>query len=197
MSTDMRSSLEATTATMLAAVDRLADASFASPSPLPGWTIGHIVAHLHLNAEAIGRLVTWARTGVEMPMYASGAQRNDDIEAGAQVAPAVLRGLVQASARALDEAFDILSPANWEASVVTAQGRTVPATELVWMRTREVAVHAVDLGTGVSFDDLPPDVVSRLVTEIVVRRLDAGEGPGLAAWLTGRLGAGGPLGPWI
>lgn len=65
------------------------------------------------------------------------------------------------------------------------------------MRTREVAVHAVDLGVGVTFDDLPPDVVTRLVNEIVARRLDAGEGPGLAAWLTGRIGAGAPLGPWL
>ena len=31
--------------------------------------------------------------------------------------------------------------------MVTAQGRTVPASETPWMRAREVMVHAVDLGT--------------------------------------------------
>lgn len=193
----MRVLLDGATATMLAAVDRLDDAAFGAPSPLPGWTTGHIVAHLHLNAEAIGRLVTWARTGLETPMYASPAQRNDDIEAGARLAAGDLRRLVAASARALDEAFATLTPAMWECPVVTAQGRTVPATELIWIRTREVAVHAVDLGAGVTFDDLPPDVVTRLVNEVVARRLDAGEGPSLAAWLTGRAGAGAPLGPWL
>lgn len=41
-----------------------------------------------------------------------------------------------------------LPDANWTHEVRTAQGRTVPASETVWMRTREVWVHAVDLDNG-------------------------------------------------
>ena len=48
--------------------------------------------------------------------------------------------------------MDALPSEQWEAEVVTAQGRTVPASETPWMRAREVMVHAVDLGTGVTFD---------------------------------------------
>jgi maleylpyruvate isomerase len=187
--------LDDATTLMLRAVDQLDDVAFASPSALADWTFGHIVAHLHLNAEAIGRLVTWARTGVKTPMYASAAQRAADIEAASSLAPAELRRLVHGSAEALTEAFDSLTPQMWTNTIVTGQGRTVPATELVWMRFREVAVHGIDLGTGVTFADLPTDAVAKLVDEIVAKRLAAGEGPTLAAWLSGRPGP--VLGPWL
>ena len=192
-----RAWLDDATALMLGAVDGVDDATFASPSTLPNWTVGHIVAHLHFNAEAIGRLAAWAGTGIETPMYPSMAHRNSDIEAGASLPPAELRRLVHASAAALADAFDGLTPEMWANTVVTAQGRTVPALELVWMRFREVATHGIDLGTGITFGDLPSEAVARLVDEIVAKRLAGGEGPALAAWLTGRRDAGPPLGPWL
>jgi uncharacterized protein (TIGR03083 family) len=192
-----RTWLNETTPLMLRAVDSLDDVDFATPSTLPGWTIAHIVAHLHFNAEAITRLTQWARTGIETPMYSSMAQRNADIEAGAALPAPELRRLLHASAGALDDAFDALSPSQWEHLVVTAQGRTVAATELVWMRFREVAVHGIDLNRGISFGDLPGEAVTKLVEEIVAKRLAAGEAPALTAWLTGRTTAGPALGPWL
>jgi uncharacterized protein (TIGR03083 family) len=192
-----RTWLDDATRLMLRAVDSLHDDAFASPTALPGWTVAHIVAHLHFNAEAIARLVQWARTGIETPMYSSIAQRNADIEAGAVLPVAELRRLLHASAGALDDAFDSLAPPQWEHVVVTAQGRTVPATELVWMRFREVAVHGIDLGGGITFVDLPGEAVAKLVDEIAAKRLAAGEAPALAAWLTGRINAGPVLGPWL
>ena len=189
--------LDDATELMLGAVDGLDDATFASPSSLPNWTIGHIVAHLHFNAEAIGRLAAWARTGIETPMYTSMTQRNADIEAGSKLAPDELRRLVHASAADLGQAIEALTPETWVREVVTAQGRTVPATEMVWMRFREVAIHGIDLGTGITFADFAPEAVAKLVHEIVAKRLSSGEGPALAAWLTGRTAAGPSLGPWL
>src|ERR671930_1390843 len=61
----------------------LTDAQARAPSGLPGWSRGHVLTHLARNADALVNLLTWARTGVETPMYASGEQRNADIEAGA------------------------------------------------------------------------------------------------------------------
>ena len=55
------------------------------PSLLAGWSRRHLVAHLSANAEAIGRLVSWARTGKENRMYSSPEQRGADIEAGAKL----------------------------------------------------------------------------------------------------------------
>jgi uncharacterized protein (TIGR03083 family) len=192
-----RTWLDDATRLMLRAVDSLGLDAFASPSALPGWTVAHIVAHLHFNAEAIERLTQWARTGVETPMYSSTAQRASDIETGALLQPAELRRLVHASALELSTSFDTLTASMWANNVVTAQGRTVPATELVWMRFREVAVHAIDLGRGIGFVDLPGEAVAKLVGEIVAKRLAAGEAPALAAWLTGRTNAGPVFGPWL
>ena len=88
-------------------------------------------------------------------MYASPEQRNAEIAGGATLPAAELRALVADSAERLGRRSDALSPRPWQASVVTAQGRTVPATEIPWMRAREVAVHTVDLDAGVGFADLP------------------------------------------
>ena len=69
-----------------------------------------------------------------------------------------------------------LTDEQWEAEVVTAQGRTVPASETPWMRAREVMVHAVDLGTGIGFDDLPDGFLVALCDDIVGKRAAAGGG---------------------
>ena len=39
------------------------DEHWRSPSRLPDWTRGHVATHLARNADAIRRLVEWARTG--------------------------------------------------------------------------------------------------------------------------------------
>jgi maleylpyruvate isomerase len=38
-------------------VDRLDDEALAAPSGLPGWTRGHVVAHLALNAEGMAAVL--------------------------------------------------------------------------------------------------------------------------------------------
>jgi maleylpyruvate isomerase len=60
--------------------------------------------------------------------------------------------------------------------VSTAQGRTVPATEIPWLRTREVWVHAVDLDLGVGFEDFPADLLADLLTDVTALRSARGTG---------------------
>jgi maleylpyruvate isomerase len=52
---------------------------------------------------------------------------------------------------------------DWTATVRSAQGREIPATEIPWMRIREVWIHAVDLGAGAALDDLPGAVIDLLL----------------------------------
>jgi maleylpyruvate isomerase len=189
--------MTAGTALFLGAVDRLGDDEMAAATALPGWTRAHVVAHAHFNARALGRLAGWAATGTEQRMYASMEQRNAEIEEGARLPAAELRARVHASADELAVALDGLSPEAWQAEVVTAQGRTVPATEIPWMRAREVCVHAVDLDAGVTFADLPPAFTAALVAEVASRRAAGDEGPALAAWLTGRTAEAPVLGRWL
>ncbi len=87
----------------LGQVAGLSDRGFGEPSALPGWTRAHVVAHLARNAEALRDLLTWARTGVETPMYTSREQRAADIEHGAGRPPEQLRREVVGTAGRLDE----------------------------------------------------------------------------------------------
>jgi maleylpyruvate isomerase len=174
------------------AIASLDENAYGAPSRLPGWTRRHVVAHLSANAEAIGRLLHWARTGDRTPMYASPEQRLADIEAGARRSGAELTAWFGRSAAELAAGFAAMTDATWRAEVVTAQGRTVPASETPWMRSREVLVHVVDLGAGVTFADLPVPFLEALRAEILSRRAAehlpelAGELPAVTAYLAGR-----------
>lgn len=190
-----RAWMEQGTALFLQTLEGVNDDQLSAPSGLPGWTGRHLVAHVHYNALALSRLVSWAATGVESRMYTSPEQRGGEIQQGAQLPAAELRDLVRSSADQLAADLDGLSPQAWEAEVITAQGRIVPASEIPWMRTREVYVHAADLGAG--FDAVPDDVTAALLVDVVRKRVGAGEGAGLAAWLTGRTSEPPPLGRWL
>lgn len=138
-----------------------------APSLVAGWTRRHVVAHVGLNARALTRLTEWAATGVETPMYASPEERDQEIEFAATLPARALRNLCAHAAVHLDVEWRDLPEEAWRASVRTALGRVVPASETVWMRTREVWVHAVDLDNGGSFDDFPAELVDALLADVV------------------------------
>lgn len=165
----------------------LGEAALGAPSALPGWTRRHLLAHVAANAEALGNLVRWAATGEPTPMYSSPADRAAGIERGAVLPAAELSAWLRRSAQALDNAMTALSEEQWQAPVVTAQGRTVPATEVPWLRAREVYVHGVDLATGLSFGDLPDGFLTALCGDVIARRSTA-SGP---AMLLQAVGSGG------
>jgi maleylpyruvate isomerase len=148
----------------------LSDTAAKEPSALPGWTRKALVAHICGNAEALGNLLCWAATGVETPMYASPEQRQEDIDSGDSMTMQQLLGWFGRSASQLADGMDRLTPEQWLTPVVTAQGRTVPAVTVPWLRAREVMVHAADLATGVTFGDLPAEFLLALCDDIVAKR---------------------------
>jgi 2,3-dihydroxybenzoate-AMP ligase len=150
---------------VLRLVGALPDDALREPSALPGWTRAHVVAHLARNAEALTRLATWARTGVETPMYPSREARAADIERSAQASDRTLRDELVATAEDLDAAFAALDGTTWHNTVRSALGRPLPAVEVPWMRIREVWLHAVDLDAGAGLSDLPPEVVDALLDD--------------------------------
>ncbi|MFE0673047.1 maleylpyruvate isomerase family mycothiol-dependent enzyme [Streptomyces sp. NPDC058867] len=158
---------------------RFDDAGYAEPSPLPGWSRAHVAAHVAANAEALSNLVHWAATGEPTPMYASPEERVAGIERGRTLPAAELTSWLRESAAELERGMAALDEEQWRAPVVTAQGRTVPATEVPWLRSREVCVHAVDLAGGVSFADLPADFLTALCEDVVAKR-SAAPGPALS-----------------
>jgi maleylpyruvate isomerase len=152
---------------LLASAATLSPAALAGPSRLPGWTRGHVLAHLARNADALRNLLTWARTGEETPMYASPEARDADIEAGAgrplleQLAD--LRATADRFARATAE----LPPAAWATQVTVRSGRVMAAAEIPWRRLIELRMHHVDLDAGYDCADLPQDFADRELAHLL------------------------------
>ncbi|MFF1383440.1 maleylpyruvate isomerase family mycothiol-dependent enzyme [Arthrobacter sp. NPDC058288] len=166
-------------------LNELTDADLDGDSLLPGWTRRHVTAHIGYNARAIARLIEWAATGVETPMYASTSVREHEINFGATLPPIALRHLFDHSAVHLNVEWRDLPAEAWHHKVKTAQGRIVPAEETVWMRTREVWVHAVDLDNGATFTDIPAPVLTRLLKDITGAWHTRGTDTGLLIRVTG------------
>jgi maleylpyruvate isomerase len=193
----------------------LDDAGVAAPSLLPGWTRGHVLTHVARNADGMTNLLTWARTGVKTPQYASLEQRAADIEAGAARPIAEHVADLEATAARFTEAAAAVPAEAWSVIVQGTGSQPVEAVRVVWGRLREVEVHHVDLAAGYQPSDWPEAFVHRLLHEIAdgypdgldgvavcLRSDDLGHelmlgpagdgltvsGPGyaLAAWLTGR-----------
>lgn len=160
-------------------IAELTDADFDDATLLHGWTRRHLIAHTAYNAVALCRLLDWAATGEETPMYASAEQRSREIAEGATLNAGALRNLFAHSCARLDEKWRHLPSTAWKETVRTAQGRQVPAEETVWMRTREVWIHAVDLDNGGRFGDFPAPVLESLLTDIVGTWRTRGDGANL------------------
>ncbi len=145
----------------------LPDVGLDGSSLLPDWTRRHVIAHVCYNAQGLLRLVQWAATGVETPMYASSEERNAEIERGASLSSSELRSLVVRTSNELDEGWRGLTDEAWHAQVRMTQGPQIPATTTIWLRTREVWLHAVDLNSGASCDDFPPGLIDRLLSNVI------------------------------
>jgi len=144
------------------------DEGVAGPSLLPGWSRGHVLAHVARNADGLTNLLSWARTGVVTPQYASWEKRNEDIEAGAP------RGLeeqiadVRDSAARFAAAADLMPAPAW-AVTLDIPGARQPAARVVWRRLREVEIHHVDLNAGYTAADWPAAFSQRLLHEVIAR----------------------------
>lgn len=147
------------------------------PSRLPGWSRAHVVTHLARNADALVNLMTWARTGVEHPMYASRADRDADIDEGAtRLAQIVREDLRAAGERFMTAAVELPARA-WSATVAGRLQAAIPAYDIPSMRLFEVWVHLVDLDVGIAFADIPGHHLEQLVTGAAAAHVDRSEWP--------------------
>lgn len=181
------------------------DAELAAPSRLPDWTRAHVVAHVARNADALGNLLHWARTGIETPMYRNREARTADIEAGVRRRAPELRADAAAAAQRLADAVRTLPEPAWQHEVRTAAGRAVPAAEVPWLRVREVWVHAVDLDAGLGFAAVPAEVAQALLDDALGSHGGRPQTPALTvrcaddgrSWRLGDGSAGGVCGSYV
>ncbi|MEV7318654.1 maleylpyruvate isomerase family mycothiol-dependent enzyme [Streptomyces sp. NPDC093970] len=188
---DLASVREATDR-LLTAVAELDNASVARPSRLPGWTVGHVLAHLARNADALTNVLDGR------PMYVSGAARDADIE---RDAPRPLDTHL-ADLRESHTRFSAggARPADWTRTVELRNGVTDSAARVPFRRWAEVELHHVDLGIGYDLENLPKEFTEREIDFLAERFSGHREVPptglrsdGGHVWTTGGDAPGGPV----
>lgn len=177
-------------------ISKMTDSDIARPSLLPGWTAGHVLAHLARNAEAMCRRIDAEREGAIIEQYPGGAQgRAAAIEAGARRdANELRRDLLDWSSK-LEQTFHSLQPNQWNLQVDTVSGSHHSIAELPFRRWREVEVHLVDLDVGVTPSDWPDHFLAQLLPRLLRTAPRRTDPAALAAWLLGR-GPAPELTPW-
>ncbi|WFB10119.1 maleylpyruvate isomerase family mycothiol-dependent enzyme [Streptomyces sp. LX-29] len=155
------SAVQGATDRLLSAVATLEDTAVAEPSSLPGWTRGHLLAHLARNADALTNLLVSARTGEKIPMYASEEARDADIERDASRPLAVHLDDLRTSAFRFNAAAAALPRDRWSAEVAMRRGVVEQAARLPFRRLVEVELHHVDLDLGYTLADLPAGFVTQ------------------------------------
>ncbi|MFG2620064.1 maleylpyruvate isomerase family mycothiol-dependent enzyme [Streptomyces sp. NPDC048507] len=157
---DLRSVREATER-LLTAVTKLDNAALAEESLLPGWSRGHILAHLARNADALVNVFEGR------PMYESAAARDADIARDAG------RPLEEHLADLRDSAARFLAttePAqDWSRTVELRNGVTDLASNVPFRRLVEAELHHVDLNVGYGLGDLPEEFTDREIAFLADR----------------------------
>ncbi len=187
------------TRSLIRTVDGLPDAAYAEPSLLPGWSRGHVVAHLALNAEGLAGVLNGLTSGEETTMYASNEARDDDIEELAGAEPAELRERLLAATTELADAIERATEQAWQGTVLRTPGSdiTFPAVQVPTKRLGEVEIHHADLDAGYDRTMWPVEFATDIVTN-VSRRLDHLGPLTLRATDVGQSwDVGGTGGPWV
>ncbi|WP_329216193.1 maleylpyruvate isomerase family mycothiol-dependent enzyme [Streptomyces sp. NBC_01485] len=169
---------------LLTAVAGLDNASVPEPSRLPGWSRGHVLAHVARNADALVNVFEGR------PMYADAQVRDADIERDAPRPLDVQLADVRESGARLQAAG--AAPADWSRTVQLRNGVVDSAARVPFRRWVEVELHHVDLGIGYELENLPQEFTER-ETEFLAERFAGHPGvpptrltDGTRAWHTGR-----------
>ncbi|MDQ0028903.1 maleylpyruvate isomerase family mycothiol-dependent enzyme [Arthrobacter bambusae] len=132
--------------TVTGVVANLDDADVSAPSELPGWTRGHVLAHIAGIANAMARQLEYAVRGETIELYDGGYEgRTKAIELAASHSIAEHREATEAAIARVLRAFDGLVESGWNARITFRNGTVFDGGLALW---RELVIHVTDLGIG-------------------------------------------------
>lgn len=185
-------SVHTATQRLLTALGTLDNAAVTQSSRLPGWTRGHVLAHLARNADALVNVLQGR------PMYASAEARDADIERHARRSLSVHLADLRRSAERLRATAS--ATADWSRTVELRNGVTDRLERVPFRRWAEVELHHVDLGIGHELEDLSQEFTEREIDflaerftghpDVPVTTLATADG---RTWSTGGRTDGGPV----
>lgn len=169
---------EITTSALLAELHKAADAAASTaakftqydvkaPSGLPGWTRGHVLAHLAGISNAMARQLEYAARAETVDLYDGGQDgRTKAIEMAAGHSADEHRADLNAGLDRALTAFDALGAASsWQTPIAFRGGVVFDGGLALW---RELVIHTADLGAG-----LGPETWSRPFCEHLFDFLEA------------------------
>lgn len=174
-----------------------------APSALPGWSRGHVLAHIAGVTDAMARQAENAVNGVLTEVYDGGRPARDAaILENAGKSAHELRADVSAAAARLASAW--ASTEDWTRPTTYRDGDVMKTVYCLW---REVEIHSADLALAApswsdAFNSHAQEFLSGRIPEDVVL---LGDPTDVTAWLAGRSYAGQvtakdgdlpSLGPW-
>ena len=125
---------------------KLTEQDVEAPSELPGWTRGHVLAHVTGIANAMARQLEFAARGESIELYDGGFEgRTRAIEMAAGHTLAEHRADLDAALERALRAFAGLDEAGWRVPISYRGGVVFDGGLALW---RELVIHATDLGTG-------------------------------------------------
>lgn len=133
---------------LLTAVEGLTDDAVRAPSRLPGWSRGHVLAHLAGVGAGVARQLERAVARQERVDFYDGGRAGRDaaIEAGAGAAAAEHRATLRATVERVERALEKVGPEVLDRPTGYRDRPVVAVVELWW---REVEIHAADLDVGI------------------------------------------------
>jgi maleylpyruvate isomerase len=153
---ELSDQIDQATQRLLGTARIITDPDLGVPSMLPGWTRGHVLAHVARNADGMRNVLAGVRTGQDRPAYASAEAREAGIEQDAGRRATEQAADLASSAMALRTVARQLPDAGWQVPVRMLDGMDFfPAAELLTRRLAEVELHHCDLGAGYGPGDWP------------------------------------------
>ena len=150
---------------------KLTEEDVKAPSELPGWTRGHVLAHVAGIANAMTRQLEYAGRGESIELYDGGFEgRTRAIELAAGHSLSEHRTDMDAALERSLRAFAALDAAGWNRPITYRGGVVFDGGLALW---RELVIHTADLGAG-----LGPETWSRKFCEHLFDFLAARVPPG-------------------
>src|ERR1700759_4506979 len=146
---DLRDQIDQATQRLLDTARAITDPDLRVPSMLPGWTRGHVLAHLARNADGMRNVLVGVRTGQDRPAHARPEAREASIEQYADRRATEHAADLAGSAMALRTVARQLPDDGWQVPVRMLDGADFfPAAKLLTRRLVEGELHHGDLGAG-------------------------------------------------
>jgi maleylpyruvate isomerase len=154
-------------AALTAGLDRIPDGGERAPSTLPGWSRGHLLAHLAGICNALARQVEYGSRGEKVELYDGGVDgRNKAIELAAGHSLAQHRDDLDAALQRVLAAFDALGGDEWQTPIAFRDGVIFDAGLALW---RELVIHTADLDAGAGPETWNKEFCSHLFDFLAAR----------------------------